>query len=61
MPSRLTFGSGISPFRQLRRPLLTLRSLPFVFLQLPLETVVVTVEELLLLYFVNAEDEGSCS
>jgi len=31
--------------------------LPFAFLQLPLEMLVATVEELLLLFFMNAEDE----
>jgi hypothetical protein len=36
---------------------LTLYLLPFAFLQLPLERLVATVEELLLLCFVNAEDE----
>jgi len=44
-------------FRWLCCPLLMLYLLPFAFLQLPFETLVATVEELLLLYFVNAEDE----
>ena len=54
---RLTFGGGRLPFRWSYRPLLTLYLLPFAFLQLPPEMFVATVEELLLLYLVNAEDE----
>ena len=56
MNVRLTFG-GMLPFRWLSCPLLMLYLLPFAFLQLPLDMVVATVEELLLLYLVNAEDE----